>query len=245
MPGVREVTTPRASCPVGKDLVAERCPLQRMPDTLGQIMPSPPAQYAFSTVDAGVGASHVSGTSARLPHLDRLAGHSVKRLHQLPHCGAGASAEVDRRYPVGQGVESRQCGHMGRSQVPYVHVIPQPRAVPCWPVRPGDHERDRFIVRPDHLAKRVRRPGQLQSGPHLRIGTDRVEIPQRQHPKRPGRGDVGEHRFTYRLGPCVRALRVDRRVLIDGQVIAGPVDRRGRTEDESSAPVPQQVPREL
>src|SRR5579859_7469457 len=113
---------------------------------------------------------------------------------------------------------------MGDGQVPDVNVVPDAGAVPGRPVGPGDLERHAFVVGLDYLAQGVGRAPQLQAGPHLGVGPDGVEIAQGQHPDGLGGGDVGEHRLAYRLGPRVRALRVDSGILVDAEVLADLVD---------------------
>ena len=118
----------------------------------------------------------IPGPPGRLAH-GRAAGYPVERGEQFPDCGARAGAQVDGRGRPGQRVEPVQRGHVRRGRVPDMYLVPQPRTIPGRPVGPGNHERDAFM-RLDHLAQDVRRPGQLQPGPHLGVRPDRVEVPQ-------------------------------------------------------------------
>src|SRR6516225_2492808 len=107
-----------AVIPAGQDLVAERGPLEGMPDALGEVVPRPPAQQARRTADARIGAGHVTRPPACLTRLDGAVGHPVERGEKLPDGGARAAPHVDGRRWPGQGVEPGERGHVRRGEVP-------------------------------------------------------------------------------------------------------------------------------
>jgi hypothetical protein len=214
-------------------------------DTFGDVVVRLPAEQAPGPVDAGIGTDHVTGSPPGVASLDRVIGHPVERVQKFPHRGARAGAQVDHGRPLRQRIEPVQRGYVGRSQIPHMDIVPDARAIAGRVVGPGDQERDAVPLRLDHLAQAMGRTRQLKPGAHLGIGAYRVEIPQGQHADGLHRGDIGEHRLAHRLGPRVRALRIDGRVLIHGQVLAGPVDGGRRTEDQPCTAVTQEVRGEL
>src|SRR5690348_13112326 len=99
---------------VAQDLVAKGGPLKRMPDALGDVVLSPPAQQALGPADSGVGAGDVARPPGSLACLDRVVRDLVERGKELPDCGAGAATEVDSGHRSGQGVEPGQRGDVRR-----------------------------------------------------------------------------------------------------------------------------------
>ena len=196
-----------------------------MSDAVGDVVPRPPAKQSLRALDARIGPDGVTWPPLRLAGLDPAIGHAVKRVEKLPDRGTGSGAQVDGRGRPGQRLESGQGGHVRGGQVPDMDIVPDAGAIAGWPVSSCDQERLAFFVRLKHLAEGMTRSPQLQAGTHFRIRAYRVEVPQGQHADEPGGGDIGEHRLAHRLGPGVGALRVDGRALVNGEVIAGAVDR--------------------
>src|SRR5690348_15514862 len=95
-----------------QDLVAERGPLERVPDALGDVVLRPPAEQPLGAAGPGVGAGHVTGPAGGLTALHRAVGYLVERRQQLPDRGTRAAAQVDDAHRSWQVVEPGERGHV-------------------------------------------------------------------------------------------------------------------------------------
>ena len=84
---------------------------------------------------------------------------------------------------------------MGPGEIPNMHVVAEPGAVPGGPINTCDGEYSLALVCFDHFAEGVCRLGVLEAATHGRICADGVEVAQRDHVHVAGGGEVTQDAF--------------------------------------------------
>src|SRR5580698_1483771 len=104
----------------GLEVVTHLRPLQRVADTVDDVVLRLPGQQACRAVDPGISAGRVTWPPSGLESADRTVRYAVEHAEKFSHRGAAAGAEVDGGRRSRQAVEPGQRGDVRGGQIPDV-----------------------------------------------------------------------------------------------------------------------------